>query len=67
MRDKFHRPGKLSGVQFDNKNASMKGKSESADALEAAKRKDDDLVIEGNTVYEIDRDCFERTKKQKKR
>jgi hypothetical protein len=25
------------------------------------------LVIEGNTVYEIDRECFERAKKQKKR
>jgi len=26
-----------------------------------------DLIIEGNAVYEIDRDCIERLKRQKKR
>lgn len=30
------------------------------------KNKDDDLVIEENTVYEIDRECYERLKKQRK-
>lgn len=30
-------------------------------------KEDSDLIIEENTVYEIDRECFERLKKQKKR
>lgn len=30
-------------------------------------KEDSDLIIEGNTVYEIDRECYERLKKQRKR
>jgi len=30
-------------------------------------KEDSDLIIEENTVYEIDRECFERLKRQKKR
>lgn len=34
----------------------------------AERRKEDsDLIIEENTVYEIDRECYERLKKQRKR
>ena len=32
-----------------------------------ARNKDEDLIIEENTIYEIDRDCFERLKRQKKK
>lgn len=31
------------------------------------KRDDTDLIIEDNTVYEIDRECYERLRKQRKR
>lgn len=31
------------------------------------KKEDSDLIIEENTVYEIDRECYERLKKQRKR
>jgi hypothetical protein len=31
------------------------------------KREDDDLIIEENTIYEIDRECVERLKRNKKR
>ncbi|NLP34488.1 MAG: hypothetical protein GX359_04740 [Clostridiales bacterium] len=30
-------------------------------------RKDDDLIIEDNTIYEIDRDCYERLRRQKRK
>ena len=30
-------------------------------------KRDEDLIIEENTIYEIDRDCFDRLKKQKKK
>jgi hypothetical protein len=29
-------------------------------------QRDDDLIIEDNTVYEIDRGCYEKLKKQKR-
>lgn len=32
-----------------------------------AQKKDEDLIIEENTIYEIDRDCFDRLKRQKKK
>ena len=36
--------------------------------LSSRKQKnDEDLIIEENTVYEIDRECYERLKRQKKR
>ncbi len=28
---------------------------------------DDDLIIEDNTIYEIDRECFERLKRQRRK
>jgi len=31
------------------------------------REKDVDLIIEENTIYEIDRECYERLKKQKRR
>jgi hypothetical protein len=31
------------------------------------KKEDNDLIIEDNTVYEIDRECYERLKRQRKR
>lgn len=35
---------------------------------ETYKRKgDEDLIIEENTIYEIDRDCIERLKRNRKR
>lgn len=32
-----------------------------------ARKRDEDLIIEENTIYEIDRDCYDRLKKQRKR
>ena len=31
------------------------------------RKRDEDLIIEENTIYEIDRDCYNRLKKQRKR
>jgi hypothetical protein len=32
----------------------------------SGRRNDDDLIIEENTIYEIDRDCMERLKRNKR-
>ncbi|TAH75099.1 MAG: hypothetical protein EWM47_00020 [Anaerolineaceae bacterium] len=31
------------------------------------KKRDEDLIIEENTIYEIDRDCVERLKRNRRR
>jgi hypothetical protein len=67
MRGQFFRSGNVSGFQFDNRNSYVKGKSETGDGHIKQKEADDDLIIEDNTVYEIDRECYERMRKQKKR
>ncbi len=69
MSDKFFSSGRPSGFQYgrptnppvgryDNTNTSRYTREDDADA---------DLIIEDNTIYEIDRACFERLKRQKKR
>lgn len=42
-------------------------KSVEASAGNNQRDKDADLIIDENTIYEIDRECFERMKRQKRR
>jgi hypothetical protein len=42
--------------------SSLTGADQEADA-----KRDEDLIIEDNTVYEIDRECYERLKGRKRR
>jgi|GEM_PF-576404 hypothetical protein len=65
MGERYYRSGKLSGFQFDSRNDSELGRP--ATGEDDKSKKDDDLVIEENTVYEIDRECYERIKKQRKK
>lgn len=63
MRNEFYRPGDNSGFQYDkNTFTSRDNKAQS----NMRKARDEDLIIEENTIYEIDRECYERLKKQKK-
>lgn len=54
------------GYQRESAYNSMKGKPHSTDKTNE-KKEDKDLIIEENTIYEIDRECFERLKKQRRR
>lgn len=47
--------GAFNGIGRGSKNDSIKDK------------KDEDLIIEENTIYEIDRDCVSKLKRNKKR
>lgn len=67
MGDQFYRSGYPSGFQYQSQKASNRGKSGQNDGSRKQNGKDEDLIIEENTVYEIDRECYERVKKQKKR
>lgn len=65
MAERYYRSGKLSGFQFDIRNDPSANKPSAGEKDEY--NKDVDLVIEENTVYEIDRECYERLKKQRKK
>jgi len=67
MGEKFRSSGKPTGYQYGNQYKVIKNKANVNDVYTKQKGKDDDLIIEENTIYEIDRECYERTKKQKKR
>ncbi len=52
--------------QYEKQFSQVKSKNDSDDTLK--KQKDDsDLIIEENTIYEVDRECYERLKRQRKR
>jgi len=56
--------GRIFGVQNDigyNPNQDINKQKD-----QSSRQKEDDLIIEENTVYEIDRECYERLKRQKK-
>lgn len=38
-----------------------------SDDMDRKQKDDTDLIIEDNTVYEIDRECYERLKRQRRR
>ncbi len=67
MGDKIDHSGKPAGLQYEKKNDISKSQLRSSDIKKNRKESDDDLIIEDNTVYEIDRECVERLKRQKKR
>ena len=60
-------PGRPSGSQYDKQKTSTNEIKGNHNALHIGNEIEDDLVIEENTVYEIDRECFERLKRQKKK
>lgn len=66
MGKRFVASGTLSGFQYQNRNTTNQGKSLN-DADKNRSKVDEDLIIEENTVYEIDRECYERLKRQRKR
>jgi hypothetical protein len=66
MSNQFYRPANSSGFQFDNNNVA-RDKKDSNEIVNKRNKRDEDLIIEDNTIYEIDRECYERMKRQRKR
>lgn len=69
MGRQFYPSGNSSGFQYENqrKVEHNEKNTNGANVKRKDKDKDEDLIIEENTIYEIDRECYERMKKQKKR
>lgn len=67
MGGKFYNPGEFSGFQYDSRYSRAKD-NDNGNGLDIGRsRGDEDLIIEDNTVYEIDRECYERLKRQRMR
>ena len=66
MGGQFYRQGAY-GYRYEASNAAAKDNGNSNDLDNGRRNKDDDLIIEDNTIYEVDRECYERLKRQRKR
>ncbi len=55
------------GYRYGKQEETTKEGTETNGKASITRKRDEDLIIEENTIYEIDRDCFDRLKKQKKR
>ncbi len=64
MGGQLFNSGNSSGFQYEKQKFYTQEKN---DSNIVKKQKDEDLIIEENTIYEIDRECYERLKRQKKR
>ncbi|MDF2485877.1 MAG: hypothetical protein K0R46_2045 [Herbinix sp.] len=67
MSEMLHPSGKPSGFQYDKQMPPYRANNGIHNQVNSNEEMEDDLIIEENTVYEIDRECFERLKRQKKR
>lgn len=61
MNNQFNIPNKFI-KDNSSRNTNRKNLNE-----QRSKKRDDDLIIEENTIYEIDRDCVERLKRGRRR
>jgi hypothetical protein len=60
--------GTPSGFQYGKRSNQRRINTGSRQSINNTRtNNDDDLIIEENTIYEIDRECYERMKKQKSR
>jgi hypothetical protein len=66
MGGSYYRSGNSSGFQYEKRSYNPNDKLSISETEKRKKERDNDLIIEDNTIYEVDRDCYERLKRQKK-
>lgn len=67
MEGKNYHSGKPTGFQYGRHSTLRRTDTGIRQTEKNITRNDDDLIIDENTVYEIDRECYERLKRLKKR
>lgn len=67
MGGQYFSSGKSSGFPYDKQKITKQGYIDAKDVVRKNSKSDEDLIIEDNTIYEVDRDCYERLKRQRKR
>ena len=65
MNRQMYPPGKPSGSQYEKPKTSTNEYNGLRNSINTGKENEDDLIIEENTIYEIDRECFERLKRKR--
>ncbi len=66
MDNLFTDPGN-NKKHYVKRDDTVKDSNISDEKASIVRKRDEDLIIEENTIYEIDRDCYDRLKKQRKR
>lgn len=66
MGGTFYHSAETNGFQYDRNKNRSNDKVNINETDKKSRDRDTDLIIEENTIYEIDRDCYERLKRQKK-
>lgn len=65
MDNQYNTPGY--GLRYTKGEGSSKSVNRPNRKETSISKSDEDLIIEENTIYEIDRDCIERLKRNRKR
>lgn len=66
MGGSFNRSGETTRFQYSKGNNTSREYVNANEEDKKLRERDSDLVIEDNTIYEVDRDCYERLKRLKK-
>lgn len=67
MGNLFYHSGSPSGFQYEKQNNMKREDIDTRSQIRKVPERDADLIIDENTVYEIDRECYERLNRQKKK
>ena len=65
MGNKMYRSNKYNGFIYDKRIHERNKPKDGLGQRRHQRKSEDDLIIEENTVYEIDRECYERLMRQK--
>lgn len=60
-------PNNYYGYKYAKSEEKFKDTGRPSHKETSGRKRDEDLIIEENTIYEIDRDCVERLKRNRKR
>ncbi len=66
MDNQYFGPGN-NGYRYGKRDDTTKEGTDGKGNASIARKRDEDLIIDENTIYEIDRDCYDRLRKQKRR
>jgi hypothetical protein len=65
MNRQIYPSGKPSGSLYEKQKTNTNDYNGIRNSINTSEGIEDDLIIEENTVYEIDRECFERLKRKR--
>ena len=67
MDSRYYHSGKQTGFQYGKPMEPVQNRRMTQEKEIQKSTSDEDLIIEDNTVYEIDRECYNRLRRKRKR